>query len=58
MSYLETPTRYITVANKKIAYRELGEGNSDIPLCLLYTSFWLRRWSARACATWLLALTR
>ena len=20
--------------------------------------FWLRRWSARACATWLLALTR
>lgn len=35
MSYLETPTRYITVANKKIAYRELGEGNSEIPLVML-----------------------
>ena len=35
MSYLETPTRYITVNNQKIAYRELGEGNSDIPLVML-----------------------
>lgn len=35
MSYLETPTRHITVNNQKIAYRELGEGNSDIPLVML-----------------------
>ena len=35
MSYLETPTRHITVNNQKIAYRELGEGNSNIPLVML-----------------------
>lgn len=35
MSYLETPTRHLTVNNQKIAYREFGEGDSDIPLVML-----------------------
>lgn len=35
MSYITTKNLYITVEDKKIAYRELGKGNSRIPLVLL-----------------------
>lgn len=35
MSYITTKNKYITVLNNKIAYRELGQGKSEIPLVML-----------------------
>lgn len=35
MSYLKSKNQYIIINNKKIAYREAGKGNSDIPLIML-----------------------
>lgn len=55
MSYLETPTRHITVNNQKIAYRELGEGKSDMPLVMLVTSLRLWMTGTPNCLTCLLS---
>lgn len=35
MSYLTTPTSFITVDGTKIAYRELSPGASRLPLVML-----------------------
>lgn len=35
MSYITTKNSYINVEGKQIAYRELGKGNSKMPLVLL-----------------------
>ena len=35
MSYIRTKTNYITVQGNRIAYRELGNGNSNVPLVML-----------------------
>lgn len=35
MSYLKIKNQYITINDTKIAYREVGKGNSDIPLIML-----------------------
>lgn len=35
MSYIQTKNQFISVKGNQIAYRELGKGNSDIPLVML-----------------------
>ena len=35
MSYIRTKTNYITVQGNRIAYRELGNGKSNVPLVML-----------------------
>ena len=35
MSYIRTKTSYITVQGNRIAYRELGNGKSNVPLVML-----------------------
>lgn len=35
MTYLHTGNTYLTVAGQQMAYRELGRGQSDLPLLLL-----------------------
>ena len=35
MTYIQTKNQFISVKGNQIAYRELGKGNSEIPLVML-----------------------